>query len=620
MARHRLAPSDPDETPPPRLSLAALREARQLFGYLRPYRIRFAVAMLFLFSGSLLGLAFPAVAGRLIDLARPGGEVVLRSWLDDIDAVALLLLGVLVVQAACSFVQSYSFNSVGERSLSDLRRDAYGRLIRLPMSFHSRRRVGELASRLAADLSLITDTLIFALPHFLRQSTILIGGIILIGLTSFRLTLVMLLSFPTLIGIAVLFGRRIRRASKEAQDRLADSNVVVEETLQGVASVKAFANEAFEEGRYRRSLDRFLEAVLRGARARGAFHAFIVFGLFGALVFVLWYGAKLVQGGSLSIGALASFMLYTVYVGGAMGSFAELYGQLQRALGATHRVRELLGEPTEEGGLGSALRDGEQEAAPALVGAVTVEDVSFRYPSRKETEVLCGVTLRAEPGQRIALVGPSGAGKSTLVALLLRFYDPDAGHIRIDGRDLCEYPLAGLRRRLAVVPQDVFLFGDSIQENIAYGRPGATEAEVIEAAKAANAHDFIMAFPEGYKTRVGERGVQLSGGQRQRVAIARAVLRDPAVLILDEATSSLDSESEALVLQALDRLMEGRTSIVIAHRLSTVRRADRIFVLKEGRVVEEGTHAELTGRANGVYRTLTELQDVRLLETTSEKN
>jgi ATP-binding cassette subfamily B protein len=614
MARHRRTPSEADDLPPPPLTLAGLREAGQMLRYLRPYRWRFAAAMLFLFAGSLFGLAFPAVAGRLIDLARPGGADALRSWLDDIDVVALLLLGVLAVQAACSFLQSYGFNSVGEQSLSDLRRDAYGRLIRLPMAFHSRRRVGELASRLAADLSLITDTLIFALPHFLRQTTILIGGIVLIGLTSFRLTLVMLLSFPALIGVAVLFGRRIRHSSKEAQDRLADSNVVVEETLQGVASVKAFANESFEEGRYRRSLDRFLEAVLRGARARGAFHAFIVFGLFGALVLVLWYGAKQVQKEELSIGALASFMLYTVYVGGAMGSFAELYGQLQRALGATHRVRELLREPTEESGSGSDVHENGQALTPALRGAVTVEDVSFRYPARKETEVLRGVTLRAEPGQRIALVGPSGAGKSTLVSLLLRFYDPDAGHIRIDGKDLRDYPLSALRRCMAVVPQDVFLFGGSVLDNIAYGRPGASEEEVIAAAKAANAHDFIMSFPEGYATRVGERGVQLSGGQRQRVAIARAVLRDPVLLILDEATSSLDSESEALVLQALDRLMEGRTSIVIAHRLSTVRRADRIFVLKEGQVVEEGTHDALAGRSEGVYRTLTELQDVRLIE------
>jgi ATP-binding cassette subfamily B protein len=294
-------------------------------------------------------------------------------------------------------------------------------------------------------------------------------------------------------------------------------------------------------------------------------------------------------------------MLYTLFVGGAMGSFAELYSQAQRTLGATQRVRELLREPTEE--VGTA-----PPAMPRLRGEVVLENVTFRYPTRKDVEVLRGVSLRADPGQRIALVGPSGAGKSTLVSLLLRFYDPDSGHVRIDGREAHDYPLAWLRGQMAMVPQDVLLFGGSILDNIAYGRPGASEEDIVEAAKKANAHDFISAFPDGYKTLVGERGVQLSGGQRQRVAIARAILRDPAILILDEATSALDSENEALVLQALDRLMEGRTSLVIAHRLSTVRRADRIVVLKEGRTVEEGTHEELVNNPEGVYRLLTEMQ------------
>ena len=516
--------------------------------------------------------------------------------------MAVGLIVILGLQAVFAFGQSYWFMTVGERSLADLRRDTYARLIRLPMVFHTQRRVGELASRLAADLTQIQDTLVMAIPHLLRQTAILVGGIVLIAMTSGRLTLIMLSSLPVLILIAVIFGRSIRRASRLAQDRLAESNVIVQETLQGIASVKAFTNERHEENRYRKSLDQFIQAVLRGAWARGAFVSFIVFALFGAIVLVLWCGARQVRAGELTVGALTQFMLYTLFVGGAMGSFAELYSQVQRTIGATHRVRELLNELME-------LPPAGEKALPTRVrGEVVFENVAFRYPSRPEVEVLRDISLAARPGQRIALVGPSGAGKSTVVALLLRFYDPERGRVLVDGRDVRAYALEELRGQMGMVPQDVLLFGGSIAENIGYGRPGANEAEIIDAARKANAHDFITSFPEGYQTRVGERGVQLSGGQRQRVAIARAILRDPAILILDEATSSLDSESESLVLQALDRLMEGRTSLVIAHRLSTVRQADCIYVLKDGCIIEAGTHAELIARPDGLYRSLSELQ------------
>jgi ATP-binding cassette subfamily B protein len=603
MARHRRYSRDRDDTddlPKVRITGRTLRDAARLTRYLLPYRFAFGFALVALVLSSVLGLAFPAVAGRLVNGAlRP--TVLEEAWYQGVDATALLLVGVLALQAAFSFAQGVTFSRVAERCLADLRKDTYAHLVRLPMSFHAQRRVGELASRIAADLAIIQDTLLTTLPHCLRQLAMLVGGVALIAWTSGKLTLVMLSTFPALIAVAVVFGRFIRKNSKEAQDRLADSGVVVEETLQGIATVKAFANEGYEESRYRTSLDSFLKVALRGAWYRGGFVAFIVFALFGAVVVVLWYGTRLVQTGSLSVGGLASFMLYTLFVAGAMGSFADIYSQIQRTLGAAQRVLELLGEKTETA-----------DAAPVpmarLRGDVEFDDVAFRYPSRKEMEVLRGVTLRARTGERVALVGPSGAGKSTLVSLLLRFYDPDRGHILLDGKDAREYDLLALRNQMAVVPQDVLLFGGSIGENIAYGRPGASDDEVIAAARQANAHDFIVSFPEGYKTRVGERGVQLSGGQRQRVAIARAILRDPAVLILDEATSSLDSESEALVLQALDRLMQGRTSLVIAHRMSTVRKADRIFVLKEGAVIESGTHAELMGRDDGVYRNLSLLQ------------
>jgi len=603
MARFR--PSrDADDVPTVPLTGEGLREAARLLAYVRPYRARFAAALAALFLSSLLGLAFPFLAGRLVDAAQSGlaGRPADDRLADalGLDTVAGLLVLVLAGRAVFSFFQSYWLAQVGERSLADLREDTYARLVRLPMAFFGQRRVGELSSRLTADLAQIQEALTSAAPQLVYQLTLLTGGVVLIALTSGRLTREMLVSVPVLVLATVAFGRAIRRLSREAQDRLADANVVVEETLQGIATVKAFANEGYEADRYRAGLVKFVAAALRGAWYRGAFAAFVMSALFGSVVLVLWYGARLVRAGELTLGDLTQFMLYTVYVGGAVGSFAVLYTQLQRTVGATQRVRELLREPTEDAG--------PPPTGARIAGEVAFEDATFSYPSRKEVAVLRGLSLTAEAGQRIALVGPSGAGKSTIVSLLLRFYDPDAGRVLIDGRDARGYPLLDLRSQMAIVPQDVLLFGGTIAENIAYGRPGASQAEVEDAARQANAHDFIAGFPDGYKTVVGERGVKLSGGQRQRVAIARAILRDPAVLILDEATSSLDSESESLVQQALDRLMRGRTSVIVAHRLSTVRGADRIYVIKDGRAVESGTHAELLARPDGVYRTLVELQ------------
>jgi ABC-type multidrug transport system fused ATPase/permease subunit len=608
MARDAQPETGDEAVPPAKLTREGLSEAMRLARYIRPYRLRFFAAIFALLLANVLGLCFLAVTGTLVDTL-----LLTDRFGPTLDAIALILLSILIVQACCSFFELVWLNEVGERSLADLRRDVYSRLVRLPMVFHARRRVGELSSRVAADVSQIQAAIINVVPQICRQFIMLVGGIALIMYTSLHLALVMLSTFPVLIVLAVLFGRLIRRSSRDSQDRLADTNVVVEETLQGIATVKAFANERFEEDRYRRGLDSYLASVLRVAWQRAAFVAFLIFGMFGAVVLVMWYGARMVQSGQLTLGDLTRFMLCTLFVAGAMGSFADLYSQLQRAIGASQRVREILQEPVEPEDAPSAILNaltvnGQQPAYHRLRGQVDFEDLHFRYPTRKEVHVLRGVTLHATPGQVIALVGPSGSGKSTLVSMLLRFYEPDSGRLLIDGLDARNYPLHALRTQMAIVPQDVLLFGGTIAENIAYGRPGATEAEVIEAARKANADNFISALPERYATRVGERGVQLSGGQRQRVAIARAILRDPAILILDEATSSLDSESEKLVLQALEGLMEGRTSFVIAHRLSTVRRADRIYVLKEGTIVESGTHDELVNRENGVYRTLSELQ------------
>jgi ABC-type multidrug transport system fused ATPase/permease subunit len=603
MARYSRNDQAGVELPKARLDRESLRQALELFRYLRPYRVRFSAALVSMFIGSLLSLAFPYLAGSIIDGAMQrthgGGSMA------EADRTALLLMGILALQAGLSYFHSLSFATVGQRSLVDLRRATYGRLISLPMTFFSQRRVGELASRLSADLIQIEDTLIAVLPQFLRQTTLLVGGIALIAVTSLQLTGIMLASLPLAIIVAVVFGRKTRKIYREAQDRLADTATIVEETLQGIVNVKAFSNEGYELNRYHEGLGRFLTATLRGARLRAAFIAFIVFALFGFIVLVLWSGARLLQQGKITFGDLTRFGLYTTFVAGAMGQFAELYSQVQKAIGATQRVRELL---RETGEVQAHLGPTPPSALPRLRGDVVLENVHFTYPSRPGVEVLKAINLAATSGQRIALVGPSGAGKSTLISLLLRLYDPSSGRLLIDGRDARDYQLTELRGQMSMVPQEVLLFGGSIAENIAYGRPGASAAEIEAAARQANAHEFIQAFPERYATLVGDRGVKLSGGQRQRVAIARAILKNPAILILDEATSSLDSESERLIQEALETLMQGRTSFIIAHRLATVRHADRIVVIAGGRVVESGTHEELQAMQDGVYRRLAALQ------------
>jgi len=590
------------DLPKAKLDRESLRQALELFRYLRPYRGRFSAALAALFASSLVSLSFPYLAGSIMDAAllQTNG----RSSMAGADRTALLLVGILALQAGLAYFHSLSFAIAGQRSLVDLRRDTYARLISLPMTFFAQRRVGELASRLSSDLIQIEDTLIVILPQFLRQSTLLVGGIALIAATSLQLTGIMLASLPVLTVVAVFFGRKTRKISREAQDRLADTATIVEETLQGIVNVKAFANESYELNRYHAGLGSFLTSTLRGARLRAAFIAFIIFALFGFIVLVLWSGARLLHQGQITFGDLTRFGLYTTFVAGAMGQFAELYSQLQKAIGATQRVRELLRETGEV----EALLDSPPSTLPRLRGDVAFENVHFTYPSRQGVEVLHAINLVADSGQRIALVGPSGAGKSTLISLLLRLYDPSLGRLLIDGRDARDYRLTDLRSQMSMVPQEVLLFGGTVAENIAYGKPGANAKEIEHAARQANAHEFIHAFPEGYATLVGDRGIKLSGGQRQRVAIARAILKNPAILILDEATSSLDSESERLIQEALETLMRGRTSFIIAHRLATVRHVDRIIVIAGGRIVESGTHQELQAIEDGIYRRLAALQ------------
>jgi ABC-type multidrug transport system fused ATPase/permease subunit len=604
MARGRLNSGNTqgEELPKAKLNRQTLTHISRLLSYIRPYRGKFAAALIFLFLSSLVGLAFPSFLGALIDAAQ--GKHTSKLLPASIQGIGLLALIVLFSQAFVSFFRILWFVQVAERSLADIRRDTYFKLITLPMNFFSNRRVGELNSRISADLSQIQDTLTTTIAEMIRQLVLLVGGITFLAIVSIKLTFALLIVLPVLVVVAVFFGRFIRKISRKAQDKLAESNTIVEETLQGIANVKAFVNESFEAGRYSKNIREVANIAINGAKYRGMFASFIVFGMFGAIVTVIAYGCLLVSHNELTVGQLFKFALYAVFVGSAMGSFPELYANVQKAVGASERVLEILAEKSEE----VSINEANNEIIQKIKGDLAFDNVNFHYPSRPEIEVLKGVSFEAKRGQKIAIVGPSGSGKSTMAALILQFYHPQSGTILFDNLPSDAYSLTDIRNQVAIVPQDVMLFGGTIQENIAYGKLSASKEEIIQAAQRANAHQFIMSFPEGYETVVGERGVKLSGGQRQRVAIARALLKNPSILILDEATSSLDSESERLVQEALEELMKNRTSVIIAHRLSTIREADKIIVLEKGKVIESGNHEELLGNEKGLYRYLSQLQ------------
>jgi ABC-type multidrug transport system fused ATPase/permease subunit len=521
-----------------------------------------------------------------------------------LNTILLLLFLQLSVQTIFSFMRIYLLTEVGEKSLANMRTDLYGRLLSMPMSFYSEQRVGELSNRISADLSQIQDAISFTLAEFLRGIFTLIIGLSFIFWISTELALVMLSVVPLIAVVAVFFGMRIRKMSRKAQDQLAESGTIVQETFQGISIVKAFTSESHEMSRYSRSINSVVETAITNARYRGAFVSFMIFSVFGAIAFVMWYGAGMISNGELSAGDLTMFVIFSAFVGGTFAGFADMFSQLQKTLGATQRVRELMrqsGEPVD-------LIESREPIKHLLVGHVKFVDVSFSYPSRQDIQVLKNINLTVNKGELVALVGPSGAGKSTIASLLLKFYEPSTGEVYFDDLDSKNLGITELRKQIAFVPQDVILFGGTIKENIAYGKPNTTDDEIIQAAIKANAHDFVVKFPEAYETVVGERGIKLSGGQRQRIAIARAILKNPAILILDEATSSLDSESELLVQDALENLMKNRTSFVIAHRLSTVRNADKIIVIDHGTVQEMGTHELLMSKENGIYRKLVDLQ------------
>ncbi|MEO6168643.1 MAG: ABC transporter transmembrane domain-containing protein [Chitinophagales bacterium] len=608
-----------EDVPKAKINRETLREALLLFSYLKPYRWKFILGLVFIALSAFSTSIFPFLIGKMIDAASPGTSqslpiggsgitdnfgISIKDVTWSLNTIILLIFSQLTIQMLFSFMRVYLLTEVGEKSLADMRRDVYKKLLSMPMTFFTEKRVGELSSRISSDLSQIQDALSFTLAEFLRGIFTLVIGLAFIFWISTKLALVMLAVVPVIAILAVVFGIRIRKMSKKAQDQLAESGTIVQETFQGISIVKAFTSEFFEISRYTKSIYSVVDTAIRNARFRGAFISFMIFSVFGTIAFVMWVGANMIQTGELTTGLLTMFVIFSAFVGGTFAGFADMFSQLQKTLGATQSVREILRTEGEDVDLDN------QPVDPAfrLNGNVKFDEVAFSYPSRKDVTVLKNVTLSANAGEQIALVGPSGAGKSTVASLLLRFYEPEKGKLLFDGRDAKKFPLSELRKQMALVPQDVVLFGGSIRENIAYGKFDATDDEIMEASKKANADEFIARFPEGYATIVGERGIKLSGGQRQRIAIARAILKDPAILILDEATSSLDSESEQLVQEALDNLMRNRTSFVIAHRLSTIRNADKIVVLDKGIVVETGTHEVLMSTESGLYRRLNELQ------------
>lgn len=586
-----------NDLPKAKLDSNSLQKALRIFKYAKNHKWKFFLGLVFLLLTSATALAFPKLMGMLVDC-------VTNKDLDKANEIAVALMGILVLQAIFSFFRISLFVNFTENSLSNIRFALYENLVKLPMSFYSQKRVGELNSRISADISQLQDTFTTTIAEFLRQFILIIGGFVILGSISPKLTLMMLAIVPVVAVAAVIFGRFIRKYGKKTQDKVAESQVIVEETLQGISNVKAFANEWYEIQRYKNKIKEIVKIAIKGGQYRGYFASFIILCLFGCVVAVVWYGITLtIKGEVQGVGDLISFVLYTTFIGASFGGIAEMYAQIQKAVGATERVFELLEETPEE-----INANPKTASLEKIKGNVAFKNVAFSYPSRKEVEVLKNVNFTAEFGQKIAIVGPSGAGKSTISSLLLRFYDITSGEILVDGKSIYDYDLENLRGNMSIVPQDVILFGGTIRENIAYGKPDASDEEIMLAAKQANALNFVEGFPEKFETLVGERGVKLSGGQRQRIAIARALLKNPSILILDEATSSLDSESEKLVQEALEVLMEGRTSIIIAHRLSTIRSADKILVLDNGRITEEGTHQELINLENGTYKNLSNLQ------------
>lgn len=588
------------------LTKDSYRKATKLFHYLRPYRIQYGIGWIFLVLSTSVGFIFPILLGQLLGLSSGSqtsmAEAVKAIDLSNITTVATALFILFGGQAIFSYFRVVLFTNVTEKALRDLRADVFQRMVHLPMDFYNQHTVGELTSRLSSDITQIQETLRTTVAEFFRQIVMVVGGIAYLTFVSWKLALIMLGTVPIIMIVAVLFGRFIKRLSKEAQDITANSNAIAEETLMGIGNIKAFTNENYLIGRFQKSIEEIRRLNIKSGIWRGVFISFMVFCMFGAIVFIVWQGLLMTQGTNpeLSQGDLFSFLMVTLLMAASIGSLPDFYSGIQKTIGATEKLMDIINEDTE-----TDLFTGKNK--PKLAGSIAFEDVQFSYPQRPDIQVLKGVSFEIGTNQTLALVGTSGGGKSTISSLILNYYKPSSGKIFIDGNDTSEIDLKYLRQHIAVVPQEVILFAGTIRENIAFGKPGATPDEILDAAKKAHALDFINSFTDGFETQVGDRGIQLSGGQKQRIAIARAILKNPTLLILDEATSALDAESERVVQSALDELMKGRTSIVIAHRLSTIRNANKILVMQQGQIAESGTHEELLSK-NSVYAELVKMQ------------
>ncbi len=581
-----------------KLTKEGLIRAKKILKYIAPYKFYFILGLVLLVIGNAFFMTIPAICGEMINVANGEGK-----YGFGLNTLGLVLMVLVIGQAILSFVRTIAMAVVSEKGIADLRKDLYMQLMSQPMYQYESTRVGEVTSRITADVEQLQSTFAFAIPQFLRQSVTLIIGVAILAFLTPKLSLTMLMTFPIVVVAAVLFGRYIRRLSRKRQKALAETNIVVEETMQNFSIVKSFTNEWFESNRYFDNIKNIVKISLNFAKVRGLFFAFIIALLFGCILFILWRGAWMVQAGEMESGYLLSFVIYTMVIGGAIAALGNQYAQLVGSLGATDRIFDIMEQDSE-----LSIRNMESGPLENIEGKISLKNIHFNYPSRKDVDVLKGVSIEVPLGGKVALVGQSGSGKSTIAQLLMRFYDIDGGSIEIDDKAIEEYDILSLRNQIGIVPQEVLLFGGTIRENISYGKTMATEEEIISAAKLSHCWEFIQTFPDGLDTIIGERGIKLSGGQKQRVAIARAILKDPRILILDEATSSLDAESEKIVQEALDKLMEGRTSIIIAHRLATIKAVDCIYVLDNGSIVEAGRHDELIGSAQGLYKQLAELQ------------